>query len=226
VTKAGPALAVRTGGALGICPQCKKGAVRKTARGAGCNRWKEAEPCNFSIWKEQRGKELTDEHMQELLESGRTKVIKGFKKKDGSGTYDARLVLTEEFKIQFELGASAGNGGSAEEFDFGKCPQCKKGTIRLNSKAAGCSRWRDEDKCTFTVWKTQYGKTLTNEEIKGLIDTGRTPLLKGFQKKSGNGTYDAILVMGQDYKVKLEFPNSGPEPGAKPEPGSKSEPAN
>lgn len=232
VTKAGPALAVRTGGALGICPQCKKGAVRKTAKGAGCNRWKETEPCNFSIWKEQRGKELTDEQMQEILENGRTKLIKGFKKKDGSGTYDARLVLTEEFKLQFELGSAgsasgngAPNGGSTENnFDFGKCPQCKKGNIRLNSKAAGCSRWREEDKCTFTVWKTQYGKTLTNEEIKGLIDTGRTPLLKGFQKKSGNGTYDAILVVGQDYKVKLEFPNSGPEPNIKPEPNSKPEP--
>lgn len=38
--------------------------------------------------------------MKELLKNKVTKVIKGFKKKDGSGTYDARLVINDEFKVR------------------------------------------------------------------------------------------------------------------------------
>ena len=87
--------------ALGPCPQCKQGTVRKTPKGAGCNRWKDG--CNFTIWREQYGKKLTETQIEELVTKRRTKVIKGFKKKDGSGTYDARLVLNDEFKIRLEF---------------------------------------------------------------------------------------------------------------------------
>lgn len=87
----GPSIPPSDGSSLGTCPLCKKGYVRLTPKGAGCNRWKEG--CTFSIWKEQRGKELSESQMKDLVEKGETKVIKGFKKKDGSGKYDAKLVL-------------------------------------------------------------------------------------------------------------------------------------
>ena len=86
---------------LGPCPKCKQGVVRKTPKGAGCSRWQEG--CTFSIWREQYGKKLTNGQIQELAAKGRTKVIKGFKRKDGSGTYDARLALTDEFKVRPEF---------------------------------------------------------------------------------------------------------------------------
>jgi DNA topoisomerase-3 len=75
--------------------------VRETAKGAGCSRWKEG--CNFSVWREQYGKKLTDSQLQELIEKRKTKTIKGFKKKDGSGTYDAQLVLTDDFKVRLDF---------------------------------------------------------------------------------------------------------------------------
>ena len=49
------------------------------------------------------GKKLTDDHIRQLVTTGRTNLIKGFKKKDGSGTYDACLVLTDDFKIRLEF---------------------------------------------------------------------------------------------------------------------------
>lgn len=101
LTKTTTPLPAVTDNGIGPCPQCKKGIVRKTPKGAGCSRWKEG--CNFSIWKEQYGKKLTDTQIEELLTKRRTKVIKGFKKKDGSGTYDARLVLNDEFKVRLEF---------------------------------------------------------------------------------------------------------------------------
>lgn len=88
-------------GDLGACPKCEEGTVRFTPKGAGCNRWKEG--CTFSIWRETYGKELEDDHIKELVEKKRTDLIKGFKKKDGSGTYDARLVINEEFKVRLDF---------------------------------------------------------------------------------------------------------------------------
>ena len=89
------------GDGIGACPQCKIGVLRRTPKGAGCNRWKLG--CNFGLWRETYGKELSDEHLQQLIDKGRTDIIEGFKKKDGSGTYSARLVLNEEFKTRLEF---------------------------------------------------------------------------------------------------------------------------
>jgi DNA topoisomerase-3 len=83
----------------GPCPKCKTGTVRKTVKGAGCSRFKEG--CNFSIWGQINGKRLTDEHIRQLATKGRTGLIEGFKKKDGSATYDACLVLTDDFNSFF-----------------------------------------------------------------------------------------------------------------------------
>lgn len=90
-----------SGEGLGTCPQCKQGAVRQTPKGAGCSRWREG--CTFSVWREVSGVALTDEQMKQLVSAGKTDVIKGFKKKSGTGTFDARLYINEEFKARFEF---------------------------------------------------------------------------------------------------------------------------
>jgi DNA topoisomerase-3 len=88
-------------GDIGACPKCTVGSVRFTPKGAGCSRWKDG--CNFSIWREQYGKELKDAHIKELIENRKTKLIKGFKKRDGSKKYDAFLVLNDELKVRPEF---------------------------------------------------------------------------------------------------------------------------
>jgi len=101
-----PAMAtVPNPNAYGPCPKCKTGAVRKTIKGAGCSRFREG--CNFSVWGQVNGKKLTDEHIRQLVTKGRTGLIKGFKKKDGTGTYDACLVLTDDFTVRLEFDGHA-----------------------------------------------------------------------------------------------------------------------
>ena len=89
----------------GPCPKCKQGFIRKTMMGAGCSRFKEG--CNFSIWGQVNGKKLTDQNIRQLVTEGRTARIKGFKRKDGTGTYDAHLVVSGEFKLEFEASTNA-----------------------------------------------------------------------------------------------------------------------
>jgi len=86
---------------LAPCPECKQGVVRLGPKSASCNRWKEG--CKFSIWLEQHGKKLSESQITQLLEKRRTNVIKGFKKEDGFGSYDARLILTDGFKVRLEF---------------------------------------------------------------------------------------------------------------------------
>jgi DNA topoisomerase III len=86
---------------LGPCPQCQVGVIRMGKKSASCTRWKEG--CNFAIWKEQHGKQISEAVITELLEKRKTKLIKGFKKKNGAGTYDARLILTDDLKVRLEF---------------------------------------------------------------------------------------------------------------------------
>lgn len=189
------------GESFGPCPQCGKGTVMATPKGAGCHRWKEG--CTFTIWREFNGKKLTDTDIKDLLEKRETKIIKGFKKKDGSTKYDAKLILNDEFKVRLE-GTGGGTGGASGEA-LGACPQCKQGSVRPTPKGAGCSRWREG--CTFSVWREVSGVPLTDEQMKKLVAEGRTDVIKGFKKKNGTGNFDARLVINSEFKVRFEFDN-------------------
>ncbi len=200
-SKSGGSESAGTGGAGGVpgigpCPQCKEGVVRETPKGAGCSRWRDG--CAFSIWREQYGKSLSDAQIKELVVKRRTKVIKGFKKKDGTGSYDARLMVNDEFKIRVEPGSIVDPG-------IGPCPQCKEGVVRETPKGAGCNRWKEG--CTFSIWREQHGKELSDAQIKELFEKKKTKLITGFKKKDG-GTYDAKLVLTDQFKVRLEFDNT------------------
>lgn len=86
---------------------------------------------------------------------------------------------------------------------FGSCPMCQAGVVRMGAKSVSCSRWKEG--CTFSIWKEQHGKQLSEAVIKELLEKRRTKLIKGFSRKTGNGTYDARLVLTSDFKVRLEF---------------------
>lgn len=76
------------------CPKCGKGGVVIRQRVAGCDN----PSCGLMIFRRFLNKELTDGHISQLLSSGRTKLIKGFKgKKDNA--FDAMLVFDRDFNV-------------------------------------------------------------------------------------------------------------------------------
>lgn len=95
---------------IGICPKCGKN-VFEGPKGFYCEGYKDINKCTFYISKEDkffqnRGKKLTKTMVKNLLKYGKVKV-KGFKKKDGSGSYDATINMDSKekwvnFSIQFE----------------------------------------------------------------------------------------------------------------------------
>lgn len=88
---------------LGKCPLCGQSVV-EGKKGYGCSAWKEG--CKFVIWKEIAGKKITMRQAQNLLEKGKTDLIKGFKSKKGN-SFDAYLVLNDG-KVSFSFPSKSG----------------------------------------------------------------------------------------------------------------------
>ncbi|OAT83487.1 type IA DNA topoisomerase [Desulfotomaculum copahuensis] len=84
---------------LGKCPLCGKEVI-EGKKGYGCAGWKEG--CKFVVWKEIAGKKITVNQAKELLQKGKTAVLKGFKSRAGK-EFDAALVLGEGGKVEFEF---------------------------------------------------------------------------------------------------------------------------
>ena len=86
---------------------------------------------------------------------------------------------------------------------IGTCPLCKSGQVLINKKALGCSQWKEG--CKFTLWRKQYGKQLTDNQLKELFINRKTKVISGFKKKSDGSSYEARLIMTDDFKVSLDF---------------------
>ncbi|MEG2983609.1 MAG: DNA topoisomerase [Peptostreptococcaceae bacterium] len=79
-----------------------------------------------------------------------------------------------------------------------KCPICKTGNIIEGKKAYGCTEWKNG--CKFTIWKEIASKKLTENQIKALLNEGKTGKIKGFKGKNGKFEAKLKLVNG-----KIEF---------------------
>ena len=78
----------------------------------------------------------------------------------------------------------------------GPCPSCGKDVVD-HGKAFGCSAWR-ETGCGFKVWKVKSGKKLSVAQVKTLLKSGRTGVIKGFKSKAGNSFQAALKLDGQN----------------------------
>ena len=113
---------------------------------------------------------------------------------------------TEEFlhKVFNEVAGSLGM--MRDKFqgrkNFGTCPKCGKGIVVEGKRAFGCSNWKNG--CDFKIWREVASREMSGEEVKDLVENGRSEHLKGFKNKSGNN-FDARLILGEDYNVEFYF---------------------
>ena len=106
-------------------------------------------------------------------------------------------------KRDYSQNKNSGGKATATFKEVGECPLCKKKVIE-NSKAFGCSGWKEG--CKFTVWKTIASKKITEAQVKKLISHKKTDLIKGFKSKTGK-SFDAVLVLNQSGQTEFQFAN-------------------
>ncbi|GAK31591.1 DNA topoisomerase [Weissella oryzae SG25] len=68
---------------------------------------------------------------------------------------------------------------------IGKCPVCKTGNVIDRKTFYGCSNYKSEIPCKFSIAKKIAGKTITKAIAEQLIENGQTKELKGFESKAG-----------------------------------------
>lgn len=92
---------------IGKCPRCGKN-IYEGKNNFYCEGYKDDPKCQFTMWKEDKffkdkGKKLSKAGAKSLLAGKKVKMT-GLKKKDGTGTYDAYVVLNDTGKyVNFKL---------------------------------------------------------------------------------------------------------------------------
>ncbi len=188
------------------CPKCG-GEIHEKYKQFQC------EKCDFAMWKTLCGRMFEIEEVERLITEKQIGPLQGFRSKMGK-PFAAVLKMNGEFKIEFDFGNDQknANGEAAAPVDFtgkeplGKCPKCgaqvfDAGMNYLCEKATGADR-----ACDFRSGKIILQQEIAPEQMKKLLETGKTDLLTKFVSKRTGRAFKAFLAAGKDGKVGFEFP--------------------
>ena len=130
-----------------------------------------------------------------------------------TGAWELALAAIEAGKMpadKFSQGINSYVGTICEElltltpeqksYPVYRCPKCGQQSVGIYAKVAKC---RHKD-CDFHIFREVCGTLLTENYIRDLLTTGRTPILKGLTSKAGK-KFNARLVLNEDYTTSFEF---------------------
>ena len=132
-----------------------------------------------------------------------------------TGAWELALAAIEAGKMpadKFSQGINSYVGTICEElltltpeqksYPVYRCPKCGQQSVGIYAKVAKCRH----ETCGFHVFRDVCGIHLSEDNIRDLIGSGRTPILKGLTSKAGK-KFNARLVLGEDYITFFEFKN-------------------
>ena len=195
------------------CPKCG-GRIKETYKKFQC------QACDFSLWKIVAGRQFEPSEIELLLTDRVIGPLSGFRNKMGRA-FNAVIRLNENHTPEFDFGqGSGGDGEGAEEIDFsgqealGSCPKCQSrvfehGMSYVCEKSVGPQR-----SCDFRSGKIILQQAIDPEQMRKLLATGRTDLLKDFISARTRRKFSAFLVRGTDGKVGFEFEKREPKAGS------------
>lgn len=181
---------------IGNCPLCGKKMFEVTDKGYGCSGFKpDKSGCNLFIPFTVSGKKLGSKALSALLEGKNTDKLKGFKKKDGSGTFDAVLGI-KDGKVSFIMDSKEQIAPSSYVYT---CPKCGHKFEDIGY-ALICQ-------CGVKIYRKVASHILTDNEMSALL-AGRTGAISDFKKKDGTPfSSPAALILDENYETKFKFIN-------------------
>ena len=130
-----------------------------------------------------------------------------------TGSWELALAAIEAGKMpsdKFSQGINSYVGTICEEllslsseqksYPVYRCPKCGQQSVGIYAKVAKC---RNKD-CNFHIFREVCGTMLSEDNIRDLLTTGRTPLLNGLTSKAGK-KFTARLILNEDYTTSFEF---------------------
>ena len=214
---------------LGDCPRCGLPVIAGK-KGFGCSAWKEG--CRFTLFREYRGLVLDDAQIRELIQRrvlSRPVSLEGtgealLQLSESGALMDIPVPAAAERRFggrakpraaavrsgakrprrkgNATAAAKSPEGGSTTSTTaaIGACPLCGS-EVAEGPKSFGCSGWKNG--CGFTIWKQIAGKRISVKSAQVLLKSGRTPLLKGFESKSGKSFNARLKLDGGE--VRFDF---------------------
>ena len=201
---------------LGKCPVCGS-AVYENGMWYTCEKAARREGCTFRMGKIILQRAIEKEQLQKMLTQGRTDLLEKFISKKGR-PFKAFLVLGPEKKVGFEFEVRAKKApGSAKvtrepppKIDVSKaeavavCPVCGGRLLDVGEQYLCEKSQADKRPCRFKVNKAILQQPIDREQLKKLVESGRTDLLPNFISKAGR-PFAAFLVLDDKQKVSFEF---------------------
>ena len=130
-----------------------------------------------------------------------------------TGSWELALAAIEAGKMpsdKFAQGINSYIGTICEEllslsseqksYPVYRCPKCGQQSVGIYAKVAKCRH----ETCGFHVFREVCGILLSEDNIRDLISSGRTLILKGLTSKAGK-KFNARLVLKDDYTTTFEF---------------------
>ena len=130
-----------------------------------------------------------------------------------TGSWELALAAIEAGKMpseRFSQGINSYVGTICEEllslssdqksYPVYRCPKCGQQSVGIYAKVAKCRH----ETCGFHVFRDVCGIHLSEDNIRDLISSGRTPILKGLTSKAGK-KFNARLALKDDYTTTFEF---------------------
>ncbi len=186
------------------CPKCGTGTVKETYKTYQCD------SCDFSLWKIVSSRQFEPAEMETLLSERTIGPLQGFRSKQG-WPFAAIINLTDEFKAEFDFGNKDEEKEGAEAVDFsgktplGTCPKCKNPVYDSGMNYV-CEKSVGADKtCDFRTGKIILQREIAEEQLKKLLENGKTDLIDRFISKKTGRAFKAFLVLGKGGKVGFEF---------------------
>jgi len=170
------------------CLHCG-GQIIETSKSFICEDYLEKK-CNVKINKVVAGVELSRDQVITLLKGERTEFIDGFVNK-GKSTFSSKLFINEkDYEVYFDSTIT-------------DCPKCKTGRLKEFEKSYSCSNYKANDPCVFSVWKYQFGGTVSRANLIELCTRNETKPI-AFKTKEGNHPYQGKLILSESFVVSME----------------------
>ncbi|HWU98297.1 MAG TPA: DNA topoisomerase III [Oxalicibacterium sp.] len=188
------------------CPNCGS-VVKENYRRFACTK------CDFSMSKTPGSRQFEVAEVEELLANRTIGPLQGFRSKMGRPFAAVLKIVRDEeiknFKLEFDFGQN--DDENAEPVDFseqtpiGPCPKCS-GNVYEQPLSYICENSVAKPKtCDFRSGRIILQQEILPEQMRKLLNDGRTDLLPGFISQRTRRAFKAYLVKGKDGKVSFEF---------------------
>lgn len=188
------------------CPKC--GSPIKEAKSSKtkkvyyvCSKGKE---CGFIQEKVKAGKTITPTQLKKIVDTGKTGIIKGFKKQSG-GTFDTFLWWNEsEGKIDLGFNHPDEKKKQMENKpkEIGSCPKCSNSLLEYPTNIR-CSH-SSQQGCGYYIPKVFLQKKLPREAVQALLEGKETGLIEELVSNKTGKSFKAKLKYNLE-QMKIDF---------------------